>query len=269
MGDRNGVSRILDILRNHGAPGPADAVYQEVKRILQYRCAGQTMVEFIVEFDLPRRRAESKMAAGTWFPDEFASILRMLNAVLPRKGKSLVMASGHASLKFAEVAASMRRLFGLLGGGSLQDELIAEDADGPSVRDKDQVAGATYTKAKNHGLGRKGRTVPPKLAAVKCEGAGRLWMVLTAVQARVIGAVGVVASTTWRPKAHGGIPGEGIGARQPGSAVRLGNQPVLQFPRRPRFGPRRRGMWSVRGPRVNANKHFRPHWMWGIALGFG
>ena len=50
-------------------------------------------------------------------------MLRMHNAGLPIQGVSPVMASSHTSLKFAEVAANNRGLFGLRGGGGRQDVL--------------------------------------------------------------------------------------------------------------------------------------------------
>ena len=48
---------------------------------------------------------------------------------------------------FVEAAANMRRLFGSRGEGSRQDVLIAEEADGPLVREKEQEACAPNKQA--------------------------------------------------------------------------------------------------------------------------
>ena len=57
--------------------------------------------------------------------------------------KSLTMASTRKSLEFEEVAANTRRFFGSRGGGSRQDVLTTEEADGPLGSDKVQEARAT------------------------------------------------------------------------------------------------------------------------------
>ena len=49
------------------------------------------------------------MEMGAGLPEQFASIVRMNNAVLPRQEKSPAMASSRKSLKFGEVAANVRR----------------------------------------------------------------------------------------------------------------------------------------------------------------
>ena len=48
-----------------------------------------------------------------------------------------------------DVAAKMRRLFGSRGGRGRQDVLVAEEADGPLVSEKDQEACVT----KKQGVG--------------------------------------------------------------------------------------------------------------------
>ena len=98
---------------------------------MQFRRAGQPIDEFIAEFDLLRRKAESKMETGAGYPKQVASLLRMHNAGLPRQEKSPAMASSRRNLRFAEAAANMRRLFGSRGGGGRQEAWIPEEANGP------------------------------------------------------------------------------------------------------------------------------------------
>ena len=66
-----------------------------------------------------------------------------------------------------DVAANMRRLFGSRGGGGRHAFLIAEEADGPLVNDKDREACATYKKSKKQGVGPKGKMVALWVAGKK------------------------------------------------------------------------------------------------------
>ena len=128
MDNRDGVARILEIFRGYFDPEAAGATPQQEMRFTQRRRAKQSTDEFIAEFDLVQRKAESKMETGAGFPEQFISTLSMDNAGLPRKEKSLVMASNHKSLESGEVAANMRRSLGSRGGGGRQDVLITEEA---------------------------------------------------------------------------------------------------------------------------------------------
>ena len=109
LDDQEGVTRFLEILPNFRASGAAGAIYRQVARLTQYRRAEQFINEFIVESDLLRRKAESKMDMGSGYPEQFASKLRMNNAGLYRQEESLVMASSHKSLMFEDAAANTRR----------------------------------------------------------------------------------------------------------------------------------------------------------------
>ena len=82
LDDQDGVARILEMLRRNFAPGVADAAYQQVARLFQYRRADQSIDEFIAEFDLLRGKAESMMEMAAGFPEQMASIPRMHNAGL-------------------------------------------------------------------------------------------------------------------------------------------------------------------------------------------
>ena len=87
------------------------------------------------------------------------------------------MASSLKSLKIMVLAAIMRRLFGSRGGAGRRDVLDTEDANGPSISDRDQEARATKEKAKEQGGGpeKEGRFPPlEKLAGIKWKLTGRL-----------------------------------------------------------------------------------------------
>ena len=103
---------------------------------MQYRLTDQSIDEFTAEFDLLRRKAESKMKMGAGSPEQLAPILRMHYAGLSRREKSPGTGPSQNSLKFIEVAAYKRRLFRLPFGASRQDVLIAQEADRPSMREK-------------------------------------------------------------------------------------------------------------------------------------
>ena len=55
---------------------------------MRSRRSDQSIDEYIVEHDLLRQKAESKMETGAGFPDQSASILRMDNAARYRHEKS-------------------------------------------------------------------------------------------------------------------------------------------------------------------------------------
>ena len=112
LGSRDGVARILGVIRNYAAPDGADAVRRQVARSMNSRCAERPIDEFIVEFDCLRRKAVPKIEMGVGFPEQFISILRVNNAGLRRRGQSMAMASFHKSLKSDEAAANTRRPFG-------------------------------------------------------------------------------------------------------------------------------------------------------------
>ena len=87
------------------------------------------------------------MLMGAGFPDEFAPELRMQNAALTKRGKTMVLASLGNTSAFPTVSANIRRLFGPCGYVSRQDVLIAQYMDTvPEVEDFE--AWAAYRKAK-------------------------------------------------------------------------------------------------------------------------
>ena len=53
-------------------------------RFMHLRRTGQSIDELIAEFDLLRRKAESKAGMGPGFPEQVISMLRMNSAGLPR-----------------------------------------------------------------------------------------------------------------------------------------------------------------------------------------
>ena len=110
------------------------------------------------------------MEMGPGFPDQFISILRMHNAALPRQEVSLVMASSRERLKFEEVAANMRRLFGSRSRIGRQYALITEEAVGPLESGGDLDALSAYNKAKRQGVGKKKKNGGPERGGDKVRG---------------------------------------------------------------------------------------------------
>ena len=109
-GCSDGVTRILDISRSYFAPEAADATRQQVVRLMNRRGSDQSVGDYIVEYALLRMTAESKLEMGAGFPGQRVSTLRVINAGLRRREKSLVMASCRESLKFEDASAGARRL---------------------------------------------------------------------------------------------------------------------------------------------------------------
>ena len=79
---RDGVARFSGVISNYFAPEAADAIHQQLMRFTQYRRAGHSMGEFVVELDLLRHEAASRMDVGAGLLEQFSSILRMHNAAL-------------------------------------------------------------------------------------------------------------------------------------------------------------------------------------------
>ena len=77
------------------------------------------------------------MQIGASFPEAFASALRIQNAALSRRKKSLALAGAQKSLAFMVFAMAMRRLFGSCGGAARQDAVVAADVAEAVGSDKD------------------------------------------------------------------------------------------------------------------------------------
>ena len=152
LDNSDGLTRILDILRSYLAPGPADAIRHQVTRFTNCRRSAQSVGEYIAEYDLLRRKAESKMEVGAGSPGQLSSILCVNNAGLSRHEQSLVMASCRKSLTSEDALANMRRLFGLRDDLS---EHATAYAVGSLAGDEAADAPAAYRKAKEQGAGKK------------------------------------------------------------------------------------------------------------------
>ena len=148
LGSKDVLVRILEIAGNYFAPEAVDSTYRKVVRFRRQCRTDQAIVEYTVEFDLLRRKAESEMEIGAGFPGAFVSILGMQNAAPSQHEKSLVLARTQKSLDSLEVAATMRRLFGGREGAARQDVLITDDAEEPSGSDEDREVCATKRKTK-------------------------------------------------------------------------------------------------------------------------
>ena len=112
---------ILNISREYCAPDASDHVNQQIAKLLQFKNTEPTMDMFLVEFDIPRRTAESRVPVGTALLDALVPVLRMQNALSSRTEKSLLLASGQGTLSFPAVAKQLRRLSGPSGGAARQD----------------------------------------------------------------------------------------------------------------------------------------------------
>ena len=133
----DGARRISTILCGYFALKAAGSAYQEIARFLQFKRTGFAIDARLVEFDVLRRKAKSKMQMRAALPKAFVSALCMQHAALSRSGKSLVSASPQCLLGFPTVARQMGRLFGPCGGAAEQDVLAAADVDVSSDDDAD------------------------------------------------------------------------------------------------------------------------------------
>ena len=87
VGNMDGVEAILKILRRRSAPDKVDCTFQDISKFMNFKRTTQDMDAYMLEFDMLRRRAEARLALGTGFPDECASVLCMENASLTNNGR--------------------------------------------------------------------------------------------------------------------------------------------------------------------------------------
>ena len=147
--DNEGARRNLRILHEPFAPDEVDGIYQEAVQFLHFKGADQTAEVFLLEFDVLRRRAESRAATGGGFPGEFVPAQRMKNASLSKNEISLVSASILCEMVFAAAARQMHQLFGSFGSVARQDVSVAVDVDVSSVGESEHAAWLAYRQAKN------------------------------------------------------------------------------------------------------------------------
>ena len=119
IGNLDGVEQILNILRNRFAPEEADCIFQDITEFMYFKRTTQDMGTYLLEFDVLRQRAGARIAMGTGFPDEFASVLCEQNASPTKNERQLAIASAGSSPTFAHVSAQMRRLFGNIGSSQI------------------------------------------------------------------------------------------------------------------------------------------------------
>ena len=106
----DGVSKILNSLRNYLSPEAVDAIRRQMMRRMRFRRADQSVGEYIVEFDLLYREAEPDLEMGDGFPGQSVLILRTADAALTRHDempdKSAVCGRGG---EYAEIVWSARK----------------------------------------------------------------------------------------------------------------------------------------------------------------
>ena len=96
---------------------------QSIKTWSNFYITGKpTKIEsYLVQFDLLRKAAASRLRSGGAFPDTVAAILRMEGAMLMHNHKALDLAITRRQLDLAGVSCQMRRLFGYIGSGGHKD----------------------------------------------------------------------------------------------------------------------------------------------------
>ena len=88
VGNNDMGQRILAILRERSVPAAIDSIYQDVVKFTNSERTDQSANTYLMEFDMLREKAESRMVIGSGGPDEFAPVLCMRNAALPKDEKS-------------------------------------------------------------------------------------------------------------------------------------------------------------------------------------
>ena len=164
---------MLEISRNYFALEAADSIRKEVGRSMQFPRTDQTLDRYIAEYDLLRRKAESEVEMGSGTPGQFAPTLCIQSAGPSRQEKSLALASSQGGLKFVDLEANRRRLFGSCGGAVRQDLPVTGAVDGSLGGYRDQEACVTNKKAQRQGAIQKTRDGASEGSGGKVRGAGR------------------------------------------------------------------------------------------------
>ena len=87
--DLDGAGRILRILRERFAPDAIDPIFRDMAKFIFSKRAERNMDTYIMEFEMLRGKAESRVLIGSGFPDTSVSALCMQNAALPKNEKTM------------------------------------------------------------------------------------------------------------------------------------------------------------------------------------
>ena len=71
----DGAEQISKILRGRFAPGAIDSIFQDMAEFMFFKRTGQNMETHIMEFEMLREKAESRIVMGSGSPNAFVSIL--------------------------------------------------------------------------------------------------------------------------------------------------------------------------------------------------
>ena len=147
IGNLDGVGQISRISRERFAPGAIDSISQDMEKFLYFTRTEQTMDTYIMEFEMLRGKAESRLLLGSGFLNAFVSVLRMQNAALSKNEKTMALASLGDTLGFPQASAQIRRLSGLCEYASRQDVMVEQDMD-TATEEEDFEVWIAYRKAK-------------------------------------------------------------------------------------------------------------------------
>ena len=84
IGNLDGAAQILRTPRARFAPDAIDSILQEMAKFMSFRRTGQNMGTHIMEFEMLRKKAASRMLLGSGFPSALVSALCIENAALPK-----------------------------------------------------------------------------------------------------------------------------------------------------------------------------------------
>ena len=114
--DTEGAAGSSQVLHDYFALEATHSIRQEFVRPQQCKRASQTVDEYLVRFDLPRRKPGARAQAGGLYPGTSVSVL-CLHTVSPSRPAILEAPAGaRGDLGMALVARRVRRLVGRLGG---------------------------------------------------------------------------------------------------------------------------------------------------------
>ena len=90
IGNSGGAEENLKFCRIRFAPDVIDSIFQDMVKFMNFRRSGQDADTHLMEFDVLRQKAESRMITGGRFPDEFVLAVCTQNASSAKNEKTLI-----------------------------------------------------------------------------------------------------------------------------------------------------------------------------------
>ena len=149
------VRMVMQTSRDYFQPDAFDRVFTQMDRFMSYVRTAQPVEKFLMEFGIPRQKAEKHMfPAGGGFEDLFICFQRIKAARLKPNEKTLLMASLGGSVEFNRMTKRLRQLFHSPNSLTKEDiSPVIEEKSPPQGEDLSYEAWAAFRKQQKRNTG--------------------------------------------------------------------------------------------------------------------